>query len=62
MCGVLSVFTGKEKEAAFDRCDVVCLPALSENFGIVVAEALARGKIVLTTDLAAADPFAVEEH
>ena len=41
---------GKEKEAAFDWCDVFCLPTLSENFGIVVAEALARGKPVVTTD------------
>ena len=41
---------GKEKEAAFGWCDVFCLPTLSENFGIVVAEALARGKPVIVTD------------
>jgi glycosyltransferase involved in cell wall biosynthesis len=41
---------GAEKESAFDWCDVFCLPTLSENFGIVVAEALARGKPVVTTD------------
>ena len=41
---------GEEKEAAFDWCDVFCLPTLSENFGIVIAEALARGKQVVTTD------------
>ena len=41
---------GAEKEAAFDWCNVFCLPTLSENFGIVVAEALARGKPVVTTD------------
>ena len=41
---------GGEKEAVFDWCDVFCLPTLSENFGIVVAEALARGKPVITTD------------
>ena len=41
---------GDEKESAFDWCDVLCLPTLSENFGIVVAEALARGKPVITTD------------
>ena len=41
---------GDEKEAAFDWCDVLCLPTLSENFGIVIAEALARGKPVITTD------------
>lgn len=41
---------GDEKESAFAWCDVFCLPTLSENFGIVVAEALARGKPVVTTD------------
>ena len=41
---------GPTKEAAFAWSDVVCLPSLSENFGIVVAEALARGKPVVTTD------------
>ena len=41
---------GEEKEEAFGWCDVFCLPTLSENFGIVVAEALARGKPVVTTD------------
>ena len=41
---------GEEKEAAFAWCDVFCLPTLSENFGIVIAEALARGKPVVTTD------------
>ena len=47
---VVSDAFGSAKEAAFDWCDVVCLPTLSENFGIVVAEALARGKPVITTD------------
>ena len=47
---VVSDARGEEKEAAFDWCDVFCLPTLSENFGIVVAEALARGKKVVTTD------------
>ena len=31
-------------------CDVLVLPTLSENFGLVVAEALERGKRVITTD------------
>ena len=31
-------------------CDVLVLPTLSENFGRVVAEALERGKRVITTD------------
>ena len=47
---VVSDAHGEEKEAAFDWCDVLCLPTLSENFGIVVAEALARGRPVITTD------------
>ena len=44
-----SVF-GEEKEKAWDWCDVLILPTLSENFGLVVAEALERGKRVITTD------------
>ena len=43
-----SVF-GAEKEAAFAWCDVLCLPTRSDNFGLVVVEALARGKPVVTT-------------
>ena len=39
-----------EKEAAYNWCDVLVLPTLSENFGLVVAEALERGKRVITTD------------
>ena len=31
-------------------CDVLVLPTLSENFGLVIAEALERGKCVITTD------------
>jgi len=41
---------GEAKEAAWTWCDVLCLPTLSENFGLVVAEALSRGKRVITTD------------
>lgn len=40
----------EEKERAWDWCDVLVLPTLSENFGLVVAEALERGKRVITTD------------
>ena len=47
---IVTAAHGAEKEAAFDWCDVFCLPTMSENFGIVVAEALARGKTVVTTD------------
>ncbi len=41
---------GEEKERVWDWCDVLCLPTLSDNFGLVVAEALERGKFVVTTD------------
>ena len=46
-CGVVSE---EEKEKAWKWCDVLVLPTLSENFGLVVAEALERGKRVITTD------------
>lgn len=52
-CGVFDA----DKEAALDWCDVLVLPSLSENFGLVVAEALERGRRVITTDGAPAwDP------
>ena len=41
---------GEELEKVWDWCDVLVLPTLSENFGMVVAEALERGKRVITTD------------
>ena len=41
---------GEEKEKIWDWCDVLVLPTLSENFGLVIAEALERGKRVITTD------------
>ena len=37
-------------EKVWAWCDVLVLPTLSENFGLVVAEALERGKRVITTD------------
>ena len=47
---IVSNIVGEEKEKVWDWCDVLVLPTLSENFGRVVAEALERGKHVITTD------------
>lgn len=44
------VVSEADKEAAYQWCDTLVLPTLSENFGLVVAEALERGKRVITTD------------
>lgn len=41
--------TGERKEALFSEADVFVLPTYSENFGLVIAEALARGVPVITT-------------
>jgi len=41
--------SGKEKEKCFSDADIFVLPTYSENFGIAVAEALARGLPVITT-------------
>lgn len=46
--------SGDEKEKLWDWCDVLALPSLSENFGLVVAEALERGKCAVATDGASA--------
>ncbi len=47
---IVSDAFGEEKERVWEWCDVLVLPTLSENFGLVVAEALAHGKRVVTTD------------
>ena len=47
---VVSNAFGEELEKVWDWCDVLVLPTLSDNFGLVIAEALARGKRVITTD------------
>lgn len=44
------VVSAEEKEHAFAQADVLVLPTLSENYGLVVQEALQHGKPVLTTD------------
>lgn len=43
---------GPEKTRAFENADLFCLPTWSENFGIVVGEALAHGVPVITTTAA----------
>ena len=47
---IVSDAVGEELEKVWEWCDVLALPTLSENFGLVVAEALERGKRVVTTD------------
>ena len=47
---LVSDAVGEEKEKVWDWCDVLVLPTLTENFGLVIAEALERGKRVITTD------------
>lgn len=42
--------SGKELAAEYQTADALILPSLSENFGMVVAEALANGTPVLTTE------------
>lgn len=40
---------GDVKRKLYASCDIFVLPTFSENFGIVIAEALASGKPVITT-------------
>ena len=41
---------GDELEKVWNWCDVLIIPTISDNFGLVIAEALERGKRVITTD------------
>ena len=47
---IVSSAFGEELEKVWEWCDVLVLPTLSDNFGLVIAEALERGKRVITTD------------
>ena len=47
---IVSNAVGAEKEKVWAACDALVLPTLSDNFGLVVAEALERGKRVIVTD------------
>lgn len=47
---VESSIVGQAKEAAFAWCNVLVLPTRSENFGLVVTEALARARPVIVTE------------
>ena len=47
---IVSSASGDELERVWQWCDVLVLPSLSENFGLVVAEALQRGKRAIVTD------------
>ena len=47
---IVSSAFGEELEKIWSWCDVLVLPPLSDNFGLVIAEALERGKRVITTD------------
>lgn len=59
---IVSDHTGEELEADWNWADVLCLPTLTENFGRVVAEALERGRRVITTDGAPAWRTYFEQH
>lgn len=59
---IVSNAHGEEKERVWKWCDVFVLPTLSDNFALVVAEALEHGKRVITTDGAPAwenDPHVI---
>ena len=47
---IVSDAKGDALERVWQWCEILVLPTLSENFGRVIAEALERGKRVITTD------------
>ena len=59
---IVSNAHGEELKAQWEWADILCLPTLSENFGRVVAEALERGRRVITTDGAPAWRTYFEQH
>ena len=59
---VVSSSFGEELDKVWEWTDVLCLPTLSENFGRVVAEAIERGRRVITTDGAPAWRQYLESH
>lgn len=48
-CRFLGLLTQNEVRNWMQQCDVFVLPSLSETFGVVVGEAMACGKPVITT-------------
>ena len=49
-CAFVGELTGSAKTAALSSADLFVLPTHSENFGIAIAEALAHGTPVVTTE------------
>jgi glycosyltransferase involved in cell wall biosynthesis len=47
---IIGPLEGESKIAALDACDVFVLPSYSENFGLTVAEAMARARSVVVSD------------
>lgn len=59
-CEYVGVVEGEQKAELFEKADLFVLPSYSENFGVVVAEALASQTPVITTK---ATPWsAVEDY